>query len=244
MLRAMVLIALLATVGAASADDDDPQLAAALAKCPGAAKYARQREGLAAARKKAAQDAPAPKDPALRQRLLDMEKVDQEVRSKDFTKMSQADLKHWMEVDAANLPQIKKIVAGHGGGLPGRAEVGVDGVSAAWILVQHADADPAFQSGVLEKIAPLVKSGEVTSHEYALLTDRVLANHGKPQRYGSQLIPQEGKWVPKPMEAPEQVDQRRAAIGEMPLADYICVAGQLFGPAPASIDGKPVQSGH
>lgn len=243
MLRGMILIALLATANIASADEDDPQLTAALAKCPGAAKYAKQRESLAAEKKKAEQAAPAPKDPALRQRLLDMEKVDQEVRSKDYAKMTQADLKHWMDVDAANLPLIKKIVAEHGG-LPGRAEVGADGVSAAWILVQHADADPAFQSDVLEKIAPQVKSGEVTSHEYALLTDRVLANQGKPQRYGSQLIPQGGKWVPKPMEAPEQVDRRRAAIGEMPLADYICVAGQLFGPPPATIDGKPVQSGH
>ncbi len=234
MLRAMVLIALLATADIASADEDDPQLAAALAKCPGAAKFAKQRESLAAAKKKTEHDAPAPKDPALRQRLLDMEKVDQEVRGKDFAKMTQDDLKRWMDVDAANLPQIKKIVTGHGG-LPSRAEVGADGVSAAWILVQHADADPAFQSDVLEKIAPLVRSGEVTSQEYALLTDRVLVNHGKPQRYGSQLIATNGKWVPKPMEAPGQVDQRRAAIGEMPLADYICVAGQMFPPPPASV---------
>lgn len=240
--RAVFLMALLAMAATASADDDDPRLAAALAKCPGAAKYTKQREDLAVARKKAERDAPAPTDPALRQRLLDMEKVDQEVRSKDFATMTQADLKHWMDVDAANLPQIRKIVAEHGG-LPRRAEVGADGVSAAWILVQHADADPAFQSDVLGKIAPMVKSGEVTSHEYTLLVDRVLVNQGKPQRYGSQLVAKDGKWVPKPMEAPGEVDQRRAAIGEMPLADYMCVAGQLFPPPPAAAGDKPGQAG-
>ena len=42
----------------------------------------------------------------------------------------------------------------------------------------------------------------------------------------------------KPMEAPEQVDQRREAVGEMPLADYICVATQLM-PPPAVINLKP-----
>ncbi len=76
-------------------------------------------------------------------------------------------------------------------------------------------------------------SGEVSSREFALLTDRVLVNAGKPQRYGSQLAAIGGSWQPKAMEAPEQVDQRRASIGQMPLADYLCVAAQMF-PAPAT----------
>lgn len=237
MLRAMAMIVLLGSAAAASADDD-PKFAAALAKCPGAAKFVELHGNPSEAKTKVDRDGGRPSDPALRQRLLDMEKVDQEVRSKQFAEMTQADIKKWMEVDTANLPQIKRIVAEHGG-LPGAAKVGADGVAAAWILVQHADTDPAFQADVLEKISPLVKSGQVTSHEYALMTDRVLVNQGKPQRYGSQIEARDGKWVPKPMEAPEQVDQRRASVGEMPLADYMCVGEQLFGPPPANFGGKP-----
>lgn len=236
MRHAVATVVLLALAAGASAGDD-PEFAAALAKCPGAAKFVELHGNPSEAKAKASPGAGAPSDPALRQRLLDMEKVDQEVRSKQFGEMTQADFKKWMAADAANLPQIKRIVAEHDG-LPNQAQVGADGVAAAWILVQHADADPAFQADVLEKIAPLVKSGQVTSHEYALLTDRVLVNQGKPQRYGSQIEARDGKWMPKPMEAPGQVDQRRAAIGEMSLADYMCVGGQIFGPPPVDAGGK------
>ncbi|MNN80899.1 hypothetical protein D3C81_1976650 [compost metagenome] len=116
--------------------------------------------------------------------------------------------------------------------------MGIEGVSAAWLLVQHADRAPDFQHQVLGMIMPLVESGEVSSHDFALLTDRVLVNADKPQRYGSQLMAVDGKWQPKPMEAPEKVDQRRASLGQMPLADYICVATQMMPPPPANAGGN------
>lgn len=99
--------------------------------------------------------------------------------------------------------------------------------------MQHADADPVFQEQMLSAITPRVQSGEISCHQFILLTDRVLAGQGKPQRYGSQLLAQGGRWVPKPIEAPEsEVDQRRAAMGDMPLADYVCMATQMFPPPP------------
>lgn len=223
-------VALLLLALPAWAQEDDPQLAAALARCPSAAEFVRLHGKPPAERAAPQADAGPPGAPALRQQLLDMARVDQQARSGGW---SQAQMQKMLEVDAANLPQIKRIVAEHDG-LPTVAEVGADGVAAAWLLVQHADRDPAFQAQVLEKLSPLVRSGGITSNEYVLLTDRVLANQGKPQRYGSQLLAVDGKWVPKPMEAPEQVDRRRAQVGEMPLADYVCVASQLFAPPPAT----------
>lgn len=222
------VVALLLAANAWAQAEDDPELAAALAKCPGAAEFVRIHGKPSAARvKPEAGDAP-PSEPELRERLLEMERIDQQARSGDW---SPAMIQKMAEADAAHLPQIKRIVADHGG-LPGMAQVGGDGLAAAWLLVQHADADPAFQAEVLAKMAPLVERGEVTAREYALLTDRVLAGQGKPQRYGSQLVATDGKWTPKPMEAPEQVDRRRTAIGEMPLADYVCVATAVFPPPP------------
>ena len=233
MLRAVAVMAVLACAGNACAEEEAPELAAALLKCPGAAAFAKAEE----ARK--AEDARrwagiTPSAPPLREQLLEMARVDQDARDGDW---SQEMITKMLAVDAANLPRIKQIVADHHG-LPGVREVGADGMAAAWLLVQHADTDAAFQQQVLEGLAPKVDSGEVSAREYALLVDRVLVNTGKPQRYGSQLAAISSRWQPKPMEAPEQVDARRAALGLMPLADYLCVAVEMF-PAPATdADGK------
>lgn len=127
-----------------------------------------------------------------------MARIDQEARIGDG---SPSMIEKMLAVDAANLLQIKRIVADHGG-LPGARQVGADGVSAAWLLVRHADRDVGFQRQVLDGIMPLVESGEVSAHDVALLTDRVLVNAGRPQRYGSQLAAIDGQWQPRPMEVP------------------------------------------
>jgi hypothetical protein len=233
MRRAMALIAMLGLVGNTWAAEVDPELAAALAKCPGAAAFVRadEQHRQALAQRLAGS---VPTEPRLRERLLEMARIDQQARDGDW---SPPMIEKMLAVDAANLPQIRRIVADHGG-LPRARQVGADGVAAAWLLVQHADGDADFQRQVLDGIMPLVESGEVSAHDFVLLTDRVLVNAGKPQRYGSQLAAVGGKWQPRPMEAPEQVDQRRAAVGQMPLADYLCVASRMFPAPPADADGN------
>jgi len=228
----MALIAMLGLVGNVWAAEDDPELAAALAKCPGAAAFvgADEQHRQALAQRLAGS---VPTEPRLRERLLEMARIDQQARDGDW---SPPMIEKMLAVDAANLPEIRRIVADHGG-LPRARQVGADGVAAAWLLVQHADSAADFQRQVLDGIMPLVESGEVSAHDFVLLTDRVLVNGGKPQRYGSQLAAVGGKWQPKPMEAPEQVDQRRAAVGQMPLADYLCVASRMFPAPPADADG-------
>lgn len=233
MLRVIAVTAVLAFAGNAWAEGDDPELAAALLKCPDAAAFVNADKARGQERKERFADL-VPSDPQLRERLLEMARVDQQARDGDW---SQAMIENMLAVDAANLPEIRKIVADHGG-LPAARQVGIEGVSAAWLLVQHADRAPDFQHQVLGMIMPLVESGEVSSHDFALLTDRVLVNADKPQRYGSQLMAVDGKWQPKPMEAPEKVDQRRASLGQMPLADYICVATQMMPPPPANAGGN------
>jgi hypothetical protein len=49
------------------------------------------------------------------------------------------------DADGENLPWLKGVIAAHG--WPGASLVGTDGAHAAWLLAQHADADPAFQRG-------------------------------------------------------------------------------------------------
>jgi len=224
----MAIAVLTAAAMAEAQEAEDPALAAAIAHCPGAAEFVRLHGNPSRAVGVVAPAGP-PAEPALRAQLLEMARVDQAARNGDW---SPAAIQRMNDVDAANLPTIRRIVAAHDG-LPDAGKVGTDGVAAAWLLVQHADRDPAFQSDVLARLGPLLDNGQVSRHEMALLTDRVLVNQDRPQRYGSQLLAVDGRWVPQPMEAPAQVDQRRAAINEMPLADYVCVATTLM-PPPAA----------
>jgi hypothetical protein len=97
----------------------------------------------------------------------------------------------------------------------------------AWLLVQHADHDPEFQREILAKLEKLYPTGETRPANYAYLYDRLAASWHDPtkrrlQRFGTQgQCTAPGKWEPLPMEDPENVDRRRAAVGLPPLADYI-----------------------
>jgi len=224
------VLIVVAVSGPAMAGDGDAGMARVIASCPGAAKVILEGhpdvaslEAAKAAEHKG-QDATAmpPGLPSLRDELLQMAKDDQAVRLGD---LSANDVRARMSaVDARNLPRIKQIVDEHG--FPDEAMVGRDGFNAAWLLVQHADADPAFQEKVL---ASLVASKQMGGEQLALLTDRVLRAQGKPQRYGSQFTEEGGHWAPQPIEEPvAEVDERRASLGMMPLADYACTIQAMY----------------
>ena len=121
------------------------------------------------------------------------------------------------EIDTGNTEWLKEIVAE--GGWPTYSEVGIDGGDAAWLLVQHADADSQFQRKCLELMTELPKE-EISQPNLAYLTDRVLLAEGKSQIYGTQFVRREGKWIPLRLEDAENVDARRAEVGLPPLAEY------------------------
>jgi hypothetical protein len=87
------------------------------------------------------------------------------------------------DVDGRNTAELRRIVAVQ----PwfSASEWGPEPGHDAWLLVQHADKDPYFQREILDRVAPLVETGEVGKGDYALLFDRVALAEGKPQRYGS-----------------------------------------------------------
>lgn len=104
------------------------------------------------------------------------------------------------------------------------SKYGADADMAAWLLVQHADRDVAFQADVLRILEPFVATRETAQTNYAYLYDRVAVNGGRPQRYGTQgLCTAAGVWQPREVERPEKLDERRAAVGLGPEADYIAV---------------------
>ena len=123
------------------------------------------------------------------------------------------------EADAENLPWLKAVIAEHG--WPGSALVGTDGAHAAWLLAQHADADPAFQRQCLDLLTAAVEGSEARMRELTYLTDRVLLAEGQPQVYGTQVTRQGGAWVPRNLRDADGVDERRAAANLGPLTEYL-----------------------
>jgi hypothetical protein len=132
------------------------------------------------------------------------------------------------EVDANNTKWLKGVIEKHG--WPTNSLVGKDGANAAWLLVQHADADPKFQRQSLDLMAKVPKD-EVSQTNLAYLTDRVLLAEGKKQLYGTQFTSVDGKWVPRPLEDAANVDKRRAEVGLPPLAEYTKLIEQQYGGA-------------
>jgi hypothetical protein len=86
--------------------------------------------------------------------------------------------------------------------------------------------DPPFQRQVLAILEPLAAKGETNPKNYAYLYDRVASSFQNPaerklQRYGTQgQCTGPGTWEPLPVENPDKLDERRAAIGLPPMAEY------------------------
>ena len=127
------------------------------------------------------------------------------------------------KIDEENRTRLKKIVEQYG--WPTITMVGKDGAFAAWLLVQHSDADPQFQATALKLMEPLLEKREALRENYAYLFDRL----NRPQRFGTQgSCKSKGLWAPREIENPAEVDRRRTEVGMQPLAEYIETASNFL----------------
>jgi hypothetical protein len=185
------------------------------------------------------------KDPGLRRELLQRKDREQVLRFeiiKFYNKKGitpgapitdpkvQAEFKALQEklnkVDDDNRKWLQGVIDKHG--WPGKSLVGKNAAGAAWLLVQHADADRPFQKRCLALMKGLPR-GEVELPSIAYLTDRVLVGEKKKQLYGTQLQPNaKGELIPQPIEDESRVDQRRREMGMEPLAEYLKVANKVL----------------
>lgn len=103
----------------------------------------------------------------------------------------------------------------------------------AWSIVSHADHNTEFQRAVLETVRPLVASGsfgDIGPAQFAKISDSVAISSGQPQKYGTQLICENGEWVAMELESPEQLDERRAEVGLPPFDVYLLQHLEFYGP--------------
>lgn len=121
--------------------------------------------------------------------------------------------------DRQNLETVISIIENCG--MPTRVEVGQRGISAIWLVFQHADN--YHRKKYWPQLKESADKGDIRKSQMALMQDRMLMNDGKPQIYGSQVVSdhESDGWKLYDLKEPKKVDKRRAAIGMEPLSDYL-----------------------
>jgi hypothetical protein len=164
-------------------------------------------------------------DQAARQLFIEHSKKSQGKQPEEIEKERAAISGKVQSIDQRNQlwlgEQIKQF------GWPGKSLVGEQAAHAAWLLVQHADANPDFQEKCLE-LMKAAAPGEVTPVDIAYLTDRVLVARGQPQVYGTQCEEVDGRFQPKVCIEPESLDQRREEVGLQPIKEYLKVMEEVY----------------
>lgn len=174
----------------------------------------------------------AARDTALARALLERVRVDQAIRDTFVLRLQAGQpvdsslAARMATIDSANTTWLKAVVARRG--WPGRSEVGREASSGAFLIVQHAVHDSAFQAQALSLMERGVATGEVSGADVAMLADRVAVHRGQPQRYGTQAKLLDGRMVLDPIADSAHVDERRAALGMPPLRDYVRVLDSVY----------------
>lgn len=169
---------------------------------------------------------------SLRVELLGRLETDQEIRralmekQRDGRTPDSIDVERMVVVDTANTAWLRRVTARCG--WPGRSLVGVEAANAAFLLVQHADRDTAFQARILPLLERAYAAGDADGQQVALLADRLAVARGERQLYGTQATMAAGRMVISPIADPAGVDARRARMGLPPLAVYVRLLDSLY----------------
>jgi hypothetical protein len=130
--------------------------------------------------------------------------------------------------DSGNRIKVKAILKQYG--WPKISDVGEDGQNNLWLLVQHADDDVLLQQAALAAMQKLRGTNEINSENYAFLYDRVQCNLNYKQLYGTQV-----NWSAhgeatgfRSIIREDSVDERRKAIGLLPLRIYALTYGFVY----------------
>lgn len=128
-------------------------------------------------------------------------------------------------LDVSNLVSVEQILDKCG--MPNIATAGEKGMSAIWLVIQHASAEKRAQ--YFPQLLDAAKKGDLERQDIALMQDRMLMDAGNAQLYGSQIIMNEdGSYSLYELKDPSTVDARRAVMGMGPLSEYVNYWGLTF----------------
>lgn len=175
-------------------------------------------------------------DSQLKKQLAEIEHFDQFVRT-EHRLPNEADCDGnpyywpgmtWPQVDSVNEVRVAAIIA-QLGDYPGPEMVG-DQRHTVWLVIQHAPL--AFQEQYFPLVEQATDEGKIGLGDWAYLVDRMNKNRGIKQIYGSQMCLKEDGVTYEicPLEDPHHVNERRAAVGLVPIEQYIEHWGIKFEP--------------
>ncbi|MFF2807476.1 DUF6624 domain-containing protein [Streptomyces sp. NPDC058000] len=157
---------------------------------------------------------PRPSHPQIALTLLDLKRAHQEARTNADLYDDEEAREDLYDVEDAATETLRLIIAVHG--WPGHTLVGEAGAEAAWWIAHHSE-DRALQREALELLDGAVQAGEAKRDQLAFLTDRVRVLAGRPQLYGTQFEFDSTGLRAYAVEAPEDLDARRAEMGLSPF---------------------------
>lgn len=149
---------------------------------------------------------------AVRRELARRHEEDQAVRKNPVRR------EEMPEVDADNTAYLRGLVQDVG--WIDAERFGRAAADAAFLIAQHG-GDLQLMRAALPEIEKDVRAGRLDPQDFALLYDRIQIFGGGKQRYGTQIAEDDDGMVVWRLEDPDHVDERRAAIGLGPLADYL-----------------------
>jgi hypothetical protein len=150
---------------------------------------------------------------------------------KSIGKHSTVDVALWdlkERLNKQNQQELEALIAAKG--WPKNSVVGGRAASAAFLIIQHSDAEK--QKKYLPTIEALCKQNEAGWESYALMYDRILMSENKPQRYGSQVKYDNvtGKYTLYQLEDEQKVDVWRKELGMESLSDYLAYFDMKYEP--------------
>ncbi|MFF0297358.1 DUF4135 domain-containing protein [Kitasatospora sp. NPDC004614] len=168
----------------------------------------------------------------VRERLLRLGRIDASLRDPwALGGFTDTELEAKLDrLTATGIAWLRGVVAEHG--WPGHGLVGREAATVASALLQHHTGDLAFARECLALIEAAAERGDMHRRDAAYLADSLRRAEGRPQLYGTKFERVAGGELrPCPIEDGDRVDERRAAVGLPPLADYAALLAEKY-PAP------------
>lgn len=149
------------------------------------------------------------------------------------------ELVHKMNIaDGKNLKKVLAILDKYG--WLGPEEIGQEGNSALFLVIQHSNQET--QEKYLPMMREAVKNKKAEPSALALLEDRVLLGQGKKQIYGSQLTTDaNGNSRFSPIDDEVNVNKRRAEVGLEPIEEYAKHFGITYKYDPNKIEEEHIR---
>ncbi|SFD84922.1 DUF6624 domain-containing protein [Flavobacterium phragmitis] len=156
------------------------------------------------------------------QKIIELKNADFELREKLIQngKLSEGYNPEMEKLHNKNAKELEVIISQIG--YPSIDKVGEEASQSAWIIIQHAIAQPDFMRKCAKELEKAVNENKADPINLAYLTDRIAVFEGKPQLYGTQFDWDEnGEMSPNSFDDLTKVNERRKQIGFNTLEEQI-----------------------